>query len=252
MNQPSNNFVILQKDSDGIATITLNRPLKHNALSMQIFDLLDGVIEEIENDQGIAAVILRGNGPTFCAGADLKEWSDATSHEARFMSLKGTKIFDRLSKIQAPTIAVIQGGAIGGGLELALACDFRIATNQSKLGFPEVRLGSLPSWGGVMRLVGLVGSGIAKPILLTGALFSGEEALKKGIVTYATAPAEVESLLELFLSELRQGQTEIQSILKSIIQGTENKFDTEAQLAGYTAISEASKNRKNAFFQSRK
>jgi len=165
MNQQIENLVILQIDSRGIATITLNRPLKRNALNMATLDSLNQAIEKIENHQGATAVILRGNGPIFCAGADLKEWAEATSYEARHMSSKGTKIFDRLTKIQAPTIAIIQGGAIGGGLELALACDFRITTNDAKLGFPEVRLGNLPSWGGIMRLLGLVGPGIAKTIL---------------------------------------------------------------------------------------
>jgi enoyl-CoA hydratase/carnithine racemase len=217
---------------------------------MATLDSLNQAIEKIENHQGVTAVILRGNGPIFCAGADLKEWAEATSYEARHMSSKGTKIFDRLTKIQAPTIAIIQGGAIGGGLELALACDFRITTNDAKLGFPEVRLGNLPSWGGIMRLLGLVGPGIAKTILLTGLLFSGEEALKKGIVTYSLIPDDIESQLELFLTELLQGETEIQSILKSIIQSTENNFSVESQLAGFTAISAISKSRKNAFFQS--
>jgi 1,4-dihydroxy-2-naphthoyl-CoA synthase len=219
---------------------------------MATLDSLNQAIEKIENHQGATAVILRGNGPIFCAGADLKEWAEATSYEARHMSSKGTKIFDRLTKIQAPTIAIIQGGAIGGGLELALACDFRITTNDAKLGFPEVRLGNLPSWGGIMRLLGLVGPGIAKTILLTGLLFSGEEALKKGIVTYSLIPDDIESQLELFLTELLQGETEIQSILKSIIQSTENNFSVESQLAGFTAISAISKSRKNAFFQSKR
>jgi len=252
MNKLSEHLVILQIDSLGVATITLNRPLKHNALNMAILDLLNQAIENIENHEGIVAVILRGNGPTFCAGADLKEWADATSHEARSMSSKGSKIFDRLSKIQAPTIAMIQGGAIGGGLELALACDFRIATSQAKFGFPEVRLGSLPSWGGVMRLVGLVGTGIAKPILLTGALFSGEEALEKGIITFASHPSEIESRLKLFLSELLEYETGIQAILLAIIQNTDDIFSVESQLAGYTSVSEISKTRKNAFFQTKK
>jgi enoyl-CoA hydratase/carnithine racemase len=252
MNQQIENLVILQIDSRGIATITLNRPLKRNALNMATLDSLNQAIEKIENHQGATAVILRGNGPIFCAGADLKEWAEATSYEARHMSSKGTKIFDRLTKIQAPTIAIIQGGAIGGGLELALACDFRITTNDAKLGFPEVRLGNLPSWGGIMRLLGLVGPGIAKTILLTGLLFSGEEALKKGIVTYSLIPDDIESQLELFLTELLQGETEIQSILKSIIQSTENNFSVESQLAGFTAISAISKSRKNAFFQSKR
>src|ERR671918_1886700 len=160
---------ILAERDGTIVTLTLNRPDKLNAIDGAMLDALDEVLGEIEGDREVRAVILTGAGRAFSAGADIKEWTALTPLEfGRRWGLRGHALFDRLAALPPPVIAAIDGIAFGGGLELALCADVRIASEHARLGLPEVTIAALPGWGGTQRLPRLIGPGRAKHMILTG------------------------------------------------------------------------------------
>src|SRR5919106_551422 len=156
---------ILAERDGTIVTLTLNRPDKLNAIDGAMLDALDDVLGEIEGDREVRAVILTGAGRAFSAGADIKEWTALTPLEfGRRWGLRGHALFDRLAALPPPVIAAINGIAFGGGLELALCADIRIAGDQARLGLPEVTIAALPGWGGTQRLPRLIGPARAKEL----------------------------------------------------------------------------------------
>jgi enoyl-CoA hydratase len=160
---------ILVERAETVLTLTLNRPDKLNAIDGAMLDALGEVLGEIERDPEIRAVILTGAGRAFSAGADIKEWTALTPLEfGRSWGLRGHALFDRLAGLAPPVIAAINGIAFGGGLELALCADIRIASREARLGLPEVTIAALPGWGGTQRLPRLIGPGRAKQMILTG------------------------------------------------------------------------------------
>ena len=156
--------ILVQRDGS-ILTLTLNRADKLNAIDGAMLDALGEALGEIERDPEISAVILTGAGRAFSAGADIKEWTALTPLEfARSWGLRGHALFDRLAVLPPPVIAAINGIAFGGGLELALCADIRIASEPARLGLPEVTIAALPGWGGTQRLPRLIGPGRAKQL----------------------------------------------------------------------------------------
>ena len=175
---------IVVERHETIVTLTLNRPDKLNAIDGAMLDALSEVLGEIERDPGVRAVILTGAGRAFSAGADIKEWTALTPLEfARSWGLRGHALFDRLAALPPPVIAAINGIAFGGGLELALCADIRIASDQARLGLPEVTIAALPGWGGTQRLPRLIGPGRAKHMILTGQPVDAARAEAFGLVS---------------------------------------------------------------------
>jgi len=166
-----------------ILWIILNRPHKLNALNEAMLGELADILDIAENDSSIKCIIITGEGnKAFSAGADITMFSKATPVKAEELSKLGQKVFSKIEKMSKPVIASINGYALGGGLELALACDFRIAAENAELGSPEISLGIIPAWGGTQRLVRIVGLAKAKEIIMLGNRVKAEEALKMGLV----------------------------------------------------------------------
>ena len=154
---------LIFEENEGIATITFNNPKFLNALNRALLEELGGLCQKLNTDRTIGAVILTGNEAAFAAGADVKEVARLSSPvEARELQSRDARIFQRLASLRQPTIAAVSGFALGGGCELALACDIRIAADNAKFGQPEIKLGLLPGQGGTQRLPRLIGEGRAK------------------------------------------------------------------------------------------
>ena len=180
--------ILIERDGT-IVTLTLNRPDKLNAIDGAMLDALDAALAPIERDPEIRAVILTGAGRAFSAGADIKEWTALRPLEfGRSWGLRGHALFDRLAELPPPVIAAINGIAFGGGLELALCADLRIASAPARLGLPEVTIAALPGWGGTQRLPRLVGAGRAKQMILTGQPIDAAKAEAWGLVSEVVAP----------------------------------------------------------------
>lgn len=172
-----------------IVTLTLNRPDKLNAIDSPMLDALDQVLGRIERDAEIRAVVLTGAGRAFSAGADIKEWTALAPLEfSRIWGQRGHALFDRLAGLRPPVIAAINGIAFGGGLELALCADIRIASAAARFGLPEVTIGTVPGWGGTQRLPRLIGAGRAKHMIFSGQPIDAARAEVFGLVSEVTEP----------------------------------------------------------------
>ncbi len=176
-----------------IAILYLNRPEKFNALNISLLNKINSTLKAISKDDKIRAIILTGIGEkAFAAGADISEFSEFKSKEAMQLSKKGKeKVFDFIEDFSKPIIAAINGYALGGGLELALSCDIRIASKNALMGFPETSLGTIPGYGGTYRLAEIAGKGIAKEMILTCRKISAKEALDIGLISYLTEKNEL-------------------------------------------------------------
>lgn len=185
MTEHSFNHLILESDDDGIALLTINRPDKLNALNADVLDELERAATLADKDANIRALIVTGSGnKAFVAGADIKELRQLNRETGEKLSRKGQNIFDRFEQCSKPTAALVNGYALGGGAELAMACHLRIATENALIGLPEVSLGLIPGYGGTQRLPGLVGKAKAMEMILTGQPVKADEALNLGLVNY--------------------------------------------------------------------
>jgi len=182
----------LMPDEENIAIITLNRPDTMNALSKGLLEEFDKTLEEIRKDDKIRCVIIMGSGRAFSAGNDLSE-PVTTEAEMRGRMELGQNVFDKIETFDKPTIAAINGYALGGGLELAAACDLRIAADNAQLGNPEVNIGLIPSWGGLVRIPKLIGRAKAVQIILTGERIDAKEAERIGLVNKVVKADELKS-----------------------------------------------------------
>lgn len=179
--------------SAGIATIRLERASKRNALNTELLSELLAILRSVADDfPATRAVVILGDGPSFCAGADIKEfeqWDAASLH--RFLEL-GSEAFSLVATMPQPVIAGVQGFALGGGLELALACDIRLADHTASFGLPEITIGGVPGWGGTVRLQAIIGRGRATYLTLTGEQLGAEEAKAIGLVQEVVAASELQ------------------------------------------------------------
>jgi len=168
---------------ENIVWIVLNRPHRLNAFNDILVEELSEVLDTVENDPSVRCVIITGEGDrAFSAGADITAFPKVTPVKAQEFSRRGQKVFSKIEEMSKPVIAAINGYALGGGLELALACDFRIASEHAELGTPEINLGIIPGWGGTQRLVRTVGLRNARRIVMFGERIKADEALKMGLV----------------------------------------------------------------------
>jgi enoyl-CoA hydratase len=183
---------ILFTVDENIAVITINRPNYLNALNTKVLREISEVVDIIDADSSIRAVVLTGAGKkAFVAGADISEMQNKNVLEAREFSSLGNKAFSKLENLKMPVIAAVNGYALGGGCELAMACDIRIADHKAKFGQPEITLGIMPGFGGSQRLARLTGLGIAKEILFTGEMINAERAYEIGLVNRIVDSSEV-------------------------------------------------------------
>ena len=173
---------IKYEKNDGLATVTIARPKAMNALNKDVLKELMSVFCEISSDDEVKAVIVTGEGKAFVAGADIAQMYELTSIEGRNMMILGHTVMNYIENLEKPVIAAINGYALGGGCELAMACDIRIASNKAKFGQPEVGLGIIPGFGGTQRLSRLVGKGMAKYLIMTADIIDSKEAYRIGLV----------------------------------------------------------------------
>jgi enoyl-CoA hydratase len=244
--------------TDGIARITVNRPDKLNALNAIVIAELGDAVTRIETDSAVRGVILTGAGPkAFVAGADIGELTDQGATGGRSRAVAGQQVFRRLERCGKPVIAAVNGFALGGGCELAMACHLRVASEQAKFGQPEVKLGIAPGYGGTVRLPRLVGKGRALELLLTGDIIDAQEALRIGLVN-RVVPAdrllpEAEAVLR---SILANGPLAIRACLEAVDNGLEMTIDQallfEANYFGLLSATEDMREGTRAFVEKRK
>ncbi len=185
---------VLLEISGHVATITINRPNVLNALSTEVLSDLNGVLDEVEKTESVYAVIITGAGEkSFVAGADIAEMKDKNVEEAAAYGRFGNDVFSRIENFRCPVIAAVNGFALGGGCELSMACDIRIASSNARFAQPETGLGITPGFGGTQRLPRLVGAGMAKELIYTCRQVKAEEALSIGLVNKVVEP---EALME--------------------------------------------------------
>ncbi len=177
---------------DNIFTITINRPDKLNAINKQLMDDLNAVMDEVNSNKEIRSVIITGSGTkAFVAGADISEFTGLNQQNGMALSKYGQDVFLKIEKCSKPVIAAVNGFALGGGCELAMACHFRIASENAKFGQPEVNLGLIPGYGGTQRLPMLIGKGRAIELLLTGSMIDANTSLHFGLVNYVVPQEEL-------------------------------------------------------------
>jgi len=210
-----------KSEEDGVEILVLNHP-PVNALGTRLLADLDRRLAELGSDPKVRAVVVTGEGQYFSAGADVKEMATMDLAEAPAVARRGLAVYARLAALRAPVIAAINGLALGGGLELALACDLRLAGESAKLGAPEVTLGLIPAYGGTQRLPRLVGVAKAKELIFTGGMISAAEALKIGLVN-KTVPAgqELRAARDLAHTIAQRAPKAVQAAKRSIVEGLE-------------------------------
>jgi enoyl-CoA hydratase len=186
--------LLLIQTTGGVRTIRVNRPDKLNALNVATIDALDAAFAQTATDDDVRVVVLTGAGPkSFVAGADIAEMNALTPVQGRDFSLRGTRMMRRVETLPKPVIAMVNGFALGGGLELAMCCHLRIAADTARLGQPEINLGLIPGFGGTQRLLRLCGRTATLELCLTGAPINAERAMQLGIVNRVVPVAELET-----------------------------------------------------------
>ena len=241
---------------DRIATITIDRPDKLNALNDATFVELSDAVERVRADADVGGVILTGAGRAFVAGADIAELADQKPYEARARSLRGQAVYRRIESSPKPFIAAVNGFALGGGCELALACHIRIASETAKFGQPEVKLGLLPGYGGTQRLARLVGRGLALELLLTGETIGAADALRLGIANRVVVPTELMHVARAMLTQiLANGPVAVAMCLDAVDRGLSLPLDDglalEASYFGLLAATSDAHEGTRAFLEKR-
>ena len=242
---------------DGVAFITINRPDKLNALNDQVVDDLAAAAERIATDPAIRGAIITGSGPkAFVAGADIGDLAKQGPFDGKARSLRGQAVLRRLETSGKPVIAAINGYALGGGCELALACHLRIAADTAKFGQPEVKLGIAPGYGGTQRLPRLVGKGVAFRLILTGEVIDAQEAYRIGLVNKVVPAADLLPESEKLLRDiLATGPLAVSLALEAVDRGLDMTLDDglllEANHFGLLAATHDMKEGLTAFLEKR-
>jgi len=251
------NHIQFVMDTQGIALITVNRPDKLNALNGGVMRDLEEAFEKIAGDRDIRATILTGSGEkAFVAGADIKEISEINSVQAEELSSKGQAIFRRLETMRKPSVAAVNGFALGGGLELAMACTARIASPNAKFGQPEVKLGIVPGYGATQRLPRLVGKGAALELLLTGEMIDAAEAHRIGLVNHVVPQQELISFSSAWLRKvMANGPLAVALTLQAVETGYDAGLEAglrfEAMAFGFSAATQDRLEGTRAFLEKR-
>ncbi|WP_024868083.1 enoyl-CoA hydratase/isomerase family protein [Pseudoxanthomonas suwonensis] len=214
---------VLSRDADGVRTITVDRPEKLNALNRATLEALDAAFAAAAADPGVRVVVLTGSGAkAFVAGADIAEMNGLTAIEGREFSLLGQKLMRRIETLPKPVIAMVNGYALGGGMELAMACHLRIAADSARLGQPEVNLGLIPGFGGTQRLLRLAGRAAALELCLVGAPVDAARALQLGLVNRVVPAAELEAeTMKLAAQLAASAPLALRGVLDAVVHGGE-------------------------------
>ncbi|MCZ8355036.1 MAG: enoyl-CoA hydratase-related protein [Cyclobacteriaceae bacterium] len=241
-----------------IATITISKPEALNALNSEILKELEDVFKSLRENNAIRGVLLTGDGEkSFVAGADIKELSTLTPEEATVLSAKGHRIFHAIEHFTKPVIAVVNGFALGGGCELAMACHIRIATANAKFGLPEVNLGLIPGYGGTQRLAQLVGRAKAFELAMTAQMVTANEAKELGLANHVceSKDAAIELATSLLNKASEKGPLAIEKLIQAINAGYHSEkygYETEAKLFGELFATEDFKEGTSAFINKAK
>jgi enoyl-CoA hydratase len=249
---------LLIEDQEGVRWITLNRPDKLNALNRATVAELDQAVAAAGDDAAVHAVVITGAGEkAFVAGADISELNTLGPVEAKEFALKGQAVFNRIERLRKPAVAAVNGFALGGGCELAMACHMRIASSNAIFGQPEVKLGLIPGYGGTQRLPRLVGRGRALELLLSGRNVGAEEADGIGLVNAVCEPGELAERVNGLLGKiLANGPLAVSHCIEAVNSGLDMPFEDgcllEATLFGVGAASEEMAEGTSAFLEKRK
>jgi enoyl-CoA hydratase len=250
-------YEILKMEAvDAVAVVTVSRPQAMNALNTRFFQEMDALVAEIGGRADIKAVVITGDGKAFVAGADIAEMVGKTPDEARAFSRLGQRTFRSLELLEKPVIAAVNGFALGGGCELALACDFRIASTKAKFGQPEVNLGLIPGYAATQRLPRLIGLGHALYLLLTAEMVGAEDALRMGLVQKVVEPeALLTTAVETAKAIAAKGPLAVRLVKRVAREGLLKDFESgcalEAEAFGLPFGNEGTEGMK-AFLEKRK
>lgn len=251
MNYESINLTIDNK----IAVLTINRPESLNALNAQVFTDLDSAFDFLKDEKSVNCIIITGSGEkAFVAGADIKEFSTYSSEKAKELSKRGHTVFQKIENMNKPVIAAINGFALGGGLELALSCHIRYASDNAKLGLPEVTLGLIPGYGGTQRLPKLVGKGLANEMIFSAKMITAEKAKSIGLVNDVFSLEELlAKTQELAQQIVKNSPLGIAKAIKAVnASDGENGMETEINSFGELFSQEDFKEGVTAFLEKRK
>ncbi len=257
MDKKTYSTLLLEVGDDGVATLTVNRPDKLNALNNTVLDELEDAVDWIADEEGVRGILICGAGDkAFVAGADIKELAGLDVERGREASRKGQRIFQKIEGLGKPVIAVVEGYALGGGCELAMACHLRIASKKAVFGLPETSLGLLPGYGGTQRLTRLIGRGRAMEMILTANHIKADLALAYGLinrlVSDGSAADEAKDLMGAILS---RGPVAVRMVMKAIDAAAgdpEEGYHTEARLFGKLCGTKDFKEGTSAFLEKRK
>ncbi len=244
--------------NDGCYTITINRPDKLNALNRQVVTELHHAFESVACDESIRVVVLTGAGDkAFVAGADISEINTLNPMDAQQFAQYGQQLMSRIEQLGKPVIARINGFALGGGCELAMACTLRIASSNARMGLPEIGLGIMPGFGGTQRMARLVGEGKAVELALTGRLIKADEALQLGLLNQVCEPAQLDDTIQTLVSQLAHSAPLAMRNIIAAVQAAgdvplQSGLDYEAQLFGLCCATEDMREGTTAFLEKRK
>ena len=249
---------ILIEKQESIAIITINRPEKLNALNKATIYELNDAFKSLEVDKTIKVIILTGSGEkAFVAGADISEFAHFSEEDGGKLAAKGQELlFDFVQNLATPVIAAVNGFALGGGLELAMACHFRVASTNAKMGLPEVTLGVIPGYGGTQRLSQLVGKGRAMEMIMTAGMIDAQTALNYGLVNHVVEQAELLDFAKGVASKITKNSSTaiskaIQAINANFVDGV-NGYEVEIENFGACFGTEDFKEGTTAFLEKRK
>ena len=250
--------LILQHKSDGILTITIQRPQALNALNAEVIKQLAEAIDVAQTDSEVKTIVVTGSGDkAFVAGADIKEFADYSGKEGKALAQQGQdSLFNRIERSSKPVIAAVNGFALGGGLELALACHIRIASNNARMGLPEVSLGVIPGYGGTQRLPQIVGKGKAMEMILSAKMIGANDAAACGLVNAVVPPGDLletahKMARSIMKNSPRAVATAIQAVLAAYEDGI-NGFQEEINCFGASFETDDFKEGTQAFIEKRK
>lgn len=249
--------ILVEKES-GVAWITLNRPHRMNALNLEMIAELSSALDEAEEDDAVRCIVFRGSGDrAFSAGADLTMFAGLTPISACHASERGQRLMDKIEASSKPCVAAIHGFCLGGGLELALACDFRVADESAELGNPEIKRGVIPGWGGTQRLARVVGLAKAKELIMLGDRITAKESLRIGLVHRVVPPGKLQEEAGALAQRLAEGPPIALKQAKHVMNlstqlGLKTGLKMEAQALGIIASAEDTVEGISAFFEKRK
>ena len=242
--------------NEDIALITISRPEALNALNTRFFNEMDAAVAEISEKKNVKVMIITGEGKAFVAGADIAEMVDMTPEQGSAFSKVGQNTFSSLEKMEIPVIAAINGFVLGGGLELAMGCDFRIASSKAKFGQPEVNLGMIPGYAGTQRLPRLVGLADALLLLMSGDMINAADALRIGLIQKVTEPEELmDEVMKIAKTIASKGPKAVRKVKyvarKGLLSDFEDGCNLEAEYFGSQFKNEGEEGMK-AFLEKRK